>query len=185
MKTIELKFNQDLPGYTIVEEVKIIIELINAIDSSSILEAGVFTGKLTWSLCKTFLEKQITALDLFDGKSYVDRIGGRYHTTTRRDERYLNQTNTLEFFNNLQSEHTNLNIIKLNFLLLQQLCQFSTQLFVGQSRRGSSRGRSGSYNSGMRESNRSGAGAQYVGNIRGTGALGLRLDRTNRRDLRA
>ena len=28
----------------------------------------------------------------------------------------LNQTNTLEFFNNLQSEHTNLNIIKLNFL---------------------------------------------------------------------
>ena len=64
MKTIELKFNQDLPGYTIVEEAKIIIELINAIDSSSILEAGAFTGKLTWSLCKTFLEKQITALDL-------------------------------------------------------------------------------------------------------------------------
>lgn len=116
MKTIELKFNQDLPGYTIVEEAKIIIELINAIDSSSILEAGAFTGKLTWSLCKTFLEKQITALDLFDGKSYVDRIDGRYHTTTRRDERYLNQTNTLEFFKNLQSEHTNLNTIKLNFL---------------------------------------------------------------------
>ena len=88
-------------GTELVHTNKIIIELINAIDSSSILEAGVFTGKLTWSLCKTFLEKQITALDLFDGKSYVDRIGGRYHTTTSRDERYINQTNTLEFFKNL------------------------------------------------------------------------------------
>jgi hypothetical protein len=116
MKTIELKFNQDLPGYTIFEEAKIIIELINAVDSSSILEAGAFTGKLTWSLCKTFPDKQITALDLFDGECYVDRIGGRYHTTTERDERYLNQTNTLDFFKNLQSEHTNLNAIKLDFL---------------------------------------------------------------------
>lgn len=115
MKTEEIKFNQDLPGYTIVEEAKITIKLIDTIDSDSILEAGAFTGKLTWSLCKTFPDKHITALDLFYGDCYVDRIGD-YRTTTKRDERYLNQTNTLEFFKNIQSEHVNLNVVKLDFL---------------------------------------------------------------------
>lgn len=111
----DIKFNQDLPGYTTIYESKTIIEIISDTDCSSILEAGAFTGKLTWSLCKTFPNKQITALDLFYGDCYVDRIGD-YRTTTKRDERYLNQTNTLEFFKNIQSEHTNLNAIKLDFL---------------------------------------------------------------------
>jgi hypothetical protein len=116
MKTEEIKFNSDIPGWTCIAEASTIIPLLNDIEFTTILEAGVFTGKLTWSLCKTFPDKQITALDIFDGLSYVDRIGGRYHITTERDQRYLNQTNTLEFFKNLQSEHTNLNTIKLDFL---------------------------------------------------------------------
>lgn len=113
---LDFQFNENIIGYSYFDEAKTICNLINDVECNDILDVGSFTGKLTWSLCKTFPDKQITALDLFDGVCYVDRINGGYHTTTGRDERYLNQTNTLEFFKNLQSEHTNLTTIKLDFL---------------------------------------------------------------------
>ena len=129
----DIKFNQDLPGYTTIHEAKTIIEIISSIDCSSILEAGAFTGKLTWSLCKTFPDKQITALDLFNGHCFVDRIGP-YHTTTERDPRYLNQTNTIEFFNKLQSENLNLNLTSimgdfLNYTSYHDVIILSVDLF--------------------------------------------------------
>ena len=119
MKTTEIKFNPDIPGWINIEEIGKIVSLINSIEFTNILEAGACAGRLTWSLCTTFTDKLVTALDTFDGDTALDRIGD-YHTTTLRDERYLGKKNTLEYFKLLQTEHLNLNTIKCDFLDYQQ-----------------------------------------------------------------
>jgi hypothetical protein len=115
MKSTEIKFNPDIPGWINIEEVGTITSLINGIEFDTILEAGACAGRLTWTLCKTFPDKIVTALDTFAGDTALDRIGD-YHTTTLRDERYLGKKNTLEYFKILQTEHLNLNTIKCNFI---------------------------------------------------------------------
>ena len=119
MKTTEIKFNPDIPGWINIEEIGTIVSLINSIEFTNILEAGACAGRLTWSLCTTFLDKHVTALDRFAGDTALDRIGD-YHTTPLRDERYLGKKNTLEYFKLLQPDHLNLNTIKCDFLDYQQ-----------------------------------------------------------------
>jgi hypothetical protein len=119
MKRTEIKFNSDIPGWINIEEIGTIVSLINSIEFTNILEAGACAGRLTWSLCTTFPDKLVTALDTFAGDTALDRIGD-YHTTTLRDERYLGKKNTLEYFKLLQTEHLNLNTIKCDFHDYQQ-----------------------------------------------------------------
>lgn len=111
---MDIKFNSDIPGYATYAECVTICSIIDNIDCNNILEIGSFTGRLTWSLCRTFTDKQITALDIWDGGSYIDRIGGDYWNSTERDQRYIDKTNTLEMFN-VFNQHDNLNTVKDDF----------------------------------------------------------------------
>ena len=119
MKSTEIKFNTDMPGWGSIDEVSTIVTLINNIEFIDILEAGACAGRVTWSLCKTFPDKLITALDTFLGDTALDRIGN-YHTSTIKDSKYLGKKNTLEYFKILQAEHLNLNTIQNDFLDYQQ-----------------------------------------------------------------
>ena len=112
---MNIKYNQDIPGYSSYDECKKICSIINDYEYNSILEAGSFTGKLTWCLCKTFNDELITALDKWDGLSEIDRLGPNYHTSNKRDPRYLGKTNTLETFNSF-NQHDNLITFKDDFL---------------------------------------------------------------------
>ncbi len=115
MKSTEIKFNPDIPGWVCIDEVSTIVSLIDNIEFIDILEAGACAGRLTWSLCKTFTDKLVTALDTFPGDTALDRIGN-YHTSTLKDSKYLGKKNTLEYFKILQAEHLNLNTIQNDFL---------------------------------------------------------------------
>lgn len=111
---MEIKFNPNIPGYATSEECVTICNIISKIECSSILDVGSYTGRLTWSLCQTFTDKQITALDTWDSGSYIDRVGGNYWNSTERDQRYLGKTNTLEMFN-LFNQHDNLTTVQTDF----------------------------------------------------------------------
>jgi hypothetical protein len=104
---MEIKFNPGIPGYATYEECVTICDIINKVKCSSVLEIGSFTGRLTWSLCQTFTNKQITALDIWDG--YIDFL------FTKENNRYFGTKNTPEFFTLLQHAHPNLNIVQDNF----------------------------------------------------------------------
>jgi hypothetical protein len=119
MKSTEIKFNPDIPGWICIDEVSTIIPLISNIEFIDILEAGACAGRLTWTLCKTFPDKIVTALDTFLGDIDLDRIGD-YHTSTLKDSKFLDKKNTLEYFKILQAEHLNLNTIQNDFLDYKQ-----------------------------------------------------------------
>ena len=104
---MDIKFNPDIPGYATYKECVTICNIINHIECSSVLEVGSFTGRLTWSLCQTFTNKQITALDIWDG--YIDFL------FTEETDYYFGSKNTPEFFTLLQRAHPNLTVIQDNF----------------------------------------------------------------------
>lgn len=111
---MDIKFNVDIPGYATYEECITICNIIDNVDFYSVLEVGSYTGRLTWSLCQTFIDKQITALDTWDGGSYIDRIGSSYWNSTERDQRYFGKTNTVEMFN-VFNKHDNLKTVQTDF----------------------------------------------------------------------
>jgi hypothetical protein len=97
---IKFEFDDNLIGYIRKEEAACICDIIKNIEeASTILDTGCFLGKLTWSLCKTFPLKKITALDIWYND--LDPIGS-----------FSNHSNFLK--NN--NEHKNLSSIKLDFL---------------------------------------------------------------------
>jgi len=116
---MNFKFNNEIPGYACREECATICNIIGKGEYYNILEVGCFTGRLTWSLCQTFTDAQITVLDIWEG--HIDFMftkeasGPRNYINYFRDEKFINKRNTPEFFNSLQKGHTNLTAIHDNF----------------------------------------------------------------------
>ena len=104
---MNIKFNTDIPGYATYEECFAICNLIDKIDCNSILEVGSFTGRVTWSLYQTFTDKQIIALDIWDG--YIDFL------FTQHNDKYFESRNTMKFFTSFQGAHSNLTVVQDNF----------------------------------------------------------------------
>lgn len=102
---LDFQFNENIIGYSYVDEAKTICNLINEIKCDDILEVGCFTGKLTWSLCKTFPNKQIVALDIWD--HFMDKL---------LDPSIHISGSDMSLFKSFNHEHTNLMAIQGDFL---------------------------------------------------------------------
>jgi hypothetical protein len=97
---MNFEFNENIIGYSFRKEAACICNIIKNVEEvNTILDTGCFLGRLTWSLCKTFPSKTITAMDIWSG--WLDPIGS-YST----ESTFLKNNN----------EHENLSSIKLDFL---------------------------------------------------------------------
>jgi hypothetical protein len=97
---MNFEFNENISGCVFREEAACICDIIkNVEEANTILDTGCSLGRLTWSLCKTFPLKTITALDIWLGWGTWSGV-------------FITKSNFLK--NN--NEHENLSSIKLDFL---------------------------------------------------------------------
>jgi hypothetical protein len=107
------QFNDEIPGYATRAEAEIICGLVASLPVATVLETGSFTGKLTWSLCKTFPKLSITALDIWANNLFVDRKV--VYDSIERDQRFLGQKSNVDFFMRFNQEHNNLSVVRQDF----------------------------------------------------------------------